>query len=218
MKIMKKEIFIFTGGLLTEETLMQITKAQGVIIGVDGASEWLMERGVVPDYFIGDFDSVSGGFLEKIKDSFPEKLVISPQEKDETDTELAVRQAIKLAPEQIIVFGGMGSRLDHVIANIHSLLLAEEAGITCKLLGQNNVIQLLLAKQIKRIPKSSFPYVSLIPFSDTVSGITVTGFKYPIYDGQMKRGKPYGISNELISDVGTIEIKDGILLIIESKD
>jgi thiamine pyrophosphokinase len=68
------------------------------------------------------------------------------------------------------------------------------------------------------IAKSNYKYVSIIPISDPVSGITITGFKYPLHDATFTIGKAYGISNELLEKQGTVTVKHGLLLVIESND
>lgn len=212
------EVYIFTGGKLTDHLLSFINIDEGKIIGVDHGAEWLLKHDIVPDYFIGDFDSVHPSFFEKIKRDYPDKVLSFPPEKDETDTELAINLALSLHPKHITILGGNGTRLDHVIANIQLLLKTERLNISSRMIDSNNRIQLLLPGQSKKIEKSDYPYVSLIPFSDKVDGISIAGFKYPLNQASMQLGIPYGISNELMEPVGTISIKSGILLIIESKD
>ena len=213
-----QEIFIVTGGILTEKIIPLINGHKDIIIGVDKGAQWLIDHKIIPDYFIGDFDSVTASFLESIKEKYPDRLMVSPDEKDETDTELALSLALSLKPKKITILGGIGSRLDHVIANIHLLLQSEKQNIQCAIIGTSNRIQVLLPEQSKKINKSDFRYISLIPFSEKVEGINLNGFKFPLKDAEMEIGHPFGISNELINFFGTISIKKGILLIIESKD
>ncbi|GBF12198.1 thiamine diphosphokinase [Tepidibacillus infernus] len=213
----KEEVMIVTGGLLTESILPFIKKS-AIVIGVDRGAEWLIIHGIVPDYIVGDFDSVDTSFFEKVKTQYADRIHQSPAEKDETDTELAVQLALTLNIKRITLLGGIGTRLDHVIANIHVLLQAAEKNVEAVMIGGNNRIQILLPGQRKIIDKSKYTYVSLIPFSDQVEGLTISGFKYPLQNAVMKLGIPYGISNELVEEKGTISILKGILLIIESKD
>lgn len=213
-----KEVFIFTGGILTESLLSEINLDDGIKIGVDYGAKWLIDHEIIPDYFIGDFDSVDEIFLEDIKKNYSDKLHISLSEKDETDTELAMRLAVSLTSRQITIIGGIGTRLDHVLGNVHVLLQSEKLNIPSSIIGTKNRIQLILPKQKKKIYKSKYTYVSLLPFSEIVEGITTEGLKYPINNGRMEIGTPYGISNELIESKGTISIEKGILLIIESND
>lgn len=212
-------VYIFTGGNLNSVDLDElIFNESDCLIGLDKGAEWLILNNKIPHYILGDFDSAKDDFLIKAKAQFGDRVVTFPSEKDETDTELGVRYAISLEPQEIIIYGGTGTRLDHVLANIHLLLQAAKKNIRCSLIDQHNKIQLLLAKQKITIKKSKFDYVSLVPFSDKVTGIYVDGFKYPIINGSMEKGVPYGISNELKDDLGIISIETGILLIMESRD
>lgn len=212
-----KKAIIFTGGILTKN-ILSFLKSDEIIIGVDRGAEWLMENDVIPDYFVGDFDSTNPDFLDKIKKYYPERVSISDTRKDETDTDLAVKLAVELNVAEILILGGIGTRLDHVIANIHTLLQAEEKNIPSIIWGSSNRMQLIIPGKKKTFQKSEYRYISLLPLSGEVSGINLEGFMYPLENALMKVGQPYGISNQLIEEIGTISVDEGILLVIESKD
>ncbi|MFV9509921.1 thiamine diphosphokinase [Tepidibacillus sp. LV47] len=213
----KKDIFIVSGGILTER-LVSMIKEDDLIIGVDRGAEWLIEHGLSPHYIVGDFDSANSSFLEAIKEKYGDKIYRFPSEKDETDTELAVRFAISLQPKSITIIGAIGTRLDHVLANIHVLLLGERQHIPSQIYGTNNRIRLVLPDKTLYVQKGEYKYISLLPFTEKVEGISIQGFKYPLSQASMEVGQPYGISNELVDEKGTILIEKGILLVIESKD
>lgn len=213
-----EKIYIFTGGQITEDVFSSFVANGDLIIGVDSGIEFLLKKNVIPDYFVGDFDSLDSQLFTRIKKEYPEKIKIFPVKKDETDTELALKFAFNFNPKEIIIIGGIGSRIDHVIANINILLQAEIKNIKAVILDTNNRIQLLIPNKILQIEKSSYKYVSLLSFSDKVEGINALGFKYPLKHGEMVLGIPSGVSNELIADKGSISIEDGILLVIESID
>ena len=61
-------------------------------------------------------------------------------------------------------------------------------------------------------------YVSLLPYSDQVRGVTLTGFKYPLTDYTMGGFNSLGISNEITEEEAVISFMDGQLLVIESRD
>ncbi len=213
-----KKIYIITGGQITEDIFTSFVIDGSLIIGVDSGIEFLLKRDIIPDYFVGDFDSIDLQLFDKIKNAYPDKIRIFPAKKDETDTELALRFALSFNPKEIIIIGGTGSRIDHVIANINILLQAEVKNINAIIYDINNRIQLLIPKKTLQIEKSCYKYISLLSFTDTVEGINIVGFKYPVKQGKMILGIPNGVSNELIADKGSISIDKGILLVIESKD
>ncbi|MNP55870.1 Thiamine pyrophosphokinase [compost metagenome] len=63
-----------------------------------------------------------------------------------------------------------------------------------------------------------YTYVSLLPLTVEVTGITLDGFVYPLDNATLKLGQSLGISNKLSSDIGRVTVKSGSLLIIQSKD
>ena len=65
---------------------------------------------------------------------------------------------------------------------------------------------------------SQYKYISLLPLTTKVTGITLKGFKYLLENGTLKIGESIGVSNEQIEEEAIIEVKKGILVVIKSKD
>jgi thiamine pyrophosphokinase len=61
-------------------------------------------------------------------------------------------------------------------------------------------------------------YISLIPCTEKVTNLTLTGFKYNLTDFTLEGYTSLGISNEIVDDVAEIIFKNGILLVVESLD
>ena len=91
------------------------------VIAADAGMEYLYRSHRVPDVIVGDFDSVGTEALAYFK-TLPgvaiQKLI---PEKDDTDTESAIRLAIRRGAERITLLGATGTRLDHVLGNIELL-------------------------------------------------------------------------------------------------
>lgn len=173
---------------------------------------------IVPNYVVGDFDSVSKEILQYYQKN-PQ--VIFKQfnpEKDNTDTEIAMKLAIQLKSSSITIIGALGKRMDHTLANIHILKNALEVGILCQILDKHNKIYLIKSNHMLYKNRTYGKYISLIPLTDKVEGITLKGFKYPLSQYCLPVGISLGVSNEIIEDVATIELKNGILIVIESRD
>ena len=78
----------------------------------------MLELGLPIDLAVGDFDSVSRSELEMIQ-SATKDCMIAPAEKDDTDTELALKITFQLYPEaEVTIFGAFGGRIDHMLSNI----------------------------------------------------------------------------------------------------
>jgi thiamine pyrophosphokinase len=61
-------------------------------------------------------------------------------------------------------------------------------------------------------------FVSIIPITDIIVGITLIGFKYPLNDVNVKRGSTLCISNQIANDKGKIILQSGTALAFISKD
>lgn len=189
-----------------------------IIIGVDAGAEFLYNNKITPTHVIGDFDTVAKEVLNYYKSDTSVKVSIYKPEKDATDTQLAIELAMELGSDEIILLGGIGSRMDHTLSNIHNLCIPAEKGVKCCIINENNRI-ILLNRSTNVFKKQQFgTFFSLLPFTDTVEEVTLKGFKYPLEKYTMEKKSSIGVSNELICDIGRIEFKKGILLLMESKD
>lgn len=186
-------------------------------IGADQGAEVLLEHGITPDVAIGDFDSVTEESKRRIKKEtkyFEEH----PNEKDETDLELAIRAALREEPLHILLFGVTGGRMDHTLANVQILYPLVKKGIQATVIDKQNQVSLVEAGKHKLKTNLAYPYVSFLPVTFDVTGITLEGFYYPLHEADLPYGSTLCISNQLIEDVGTFSFRSGILLVIRSKD
>lgn len=214
-----KKTLIVSGGNIEKNFLSQIfskTKFD-VIIASDRGLEILDTCNIIPDYIIGDFDSINTQILNKYITN--KNIVIKKlnPEKDYTDTHMALKHAIGLKSTEILILGAIGTRMDHTISNINILKEALQKNIKCQIINENNHIELINKKTILR-KDNTYKYISLIPLTTKVEGITLTGFKYPLKDATLEIGHSIGVSNEQLLDNAEIDIKKGILILIKSKD
>lgn len=212
---MNKRILLFTGGNLGEWALEEI-KTNDFLVGVDRGALFLLQHDYPPHIALGDFDSVTPEEAAKIQTLSGDFLSCDPVMKDLTDTEMAFSWALQQRPSEIIILGGLGSRFDHSLANVHLLLKGLKTGVPTGLLDEKNELR-LMDKQLT-VTKGSFSHVSLLPLSMEVTGINLEGFQYPLHDATLTIGDSLGISNILVEQEGSITIGSGYLLVIKSKD
>ncbi len=189
-----------------------------LVISADAGLRFCAEAGIVPDLVVGDFDSADPADLRHFRAACPEKLETFPAEKDETDTELAFGYAVRAGADRITILGGTGSRLDHVLGNIQLLLRGLDEGIECFLVDPHNRIRMIRSPLTLAREEQFGKYVSLIPFTEEVTGLTLNGFVYEVEDFTLRRGTARGVSNEIRDREAQITFSDGILLVIESLD
>lgn len=185
-------------------------------VGVDSGTLVLLKNGISPVHAIGDFDSLSHKELEWIRE-LPVELNVFPQRKDETDMELALKWTLSQNPSEIIILGASGGRLDHLFINAQLLLKGFEQKVPVFLLDRWNKVR-ILQEGVHSIIKESYPYLSLIPLSEQVDGLTLKGFKYPLQNQKLVQGSSLCVSNELIMQKGTVSFKRGKLYLIQSRD
>lgn len=185
------------------------------VICVDGGAKYLRNLGIVPDVLVGDLDSISNEDLEYFK-SLNIEIIKYPTQKDMTDAEIAVDYAVDKGFTEIIIIGGIGTRLDHSLANILLVKKLLDKGIKGILVNENNEITMI--KDIIEIEREKDVKVSLLPLTGVVEGITTKGLFYPLKGEDIEMGSSRGVSNEFKDDVAEVSIKNGILMVIKSKD
>lgn len=220
-----KDTVIFSGGrtdLVFAAEFMK-DKKNAFLIAADRGLEAMMSLGFKPNAVIGDFDSASKETIDQVN-SFEKEdditvIRLNPV-KDDTDTEAAVRFALEnnKEPGDIYILGGTGSRIDHILGNISVLGLGRQFGKKIILLDENNKIELLFEGRTILKEEAFGDFVSLIPFGDEVTGLTLKGFKYPLKNGVLKGFNSLGISNEIVSKEAQISFDSGVLIMVESKD
>ncbi len=190
----------------------------GKVIAADSGLEYCRKEGVIPDLILGDFDSADPETFCAYQARYPSRIEKFPSRKDETDTELAIRKAVEAGADSITILGATGSRMDHVLGNIQLLKLAMDAGVECFLVDEHNRIRMTDKNLTLEKSCQYGDYVSLIPYTPAVEGLTLTGFAYEVADYTMTGGNARGVSNRIEAERATIAFSKGILLVIESLD
>ena len=141
----KKKMLIVSGGSIQDRFASAFLNMQAraevppVLIAADRGLDHLLRLGFVPDLVIGDFDSVSEEGKRFLASAGEEKIVRLRPEKDETDTESALRLAVSRGAGEVTILGVTGTRLDHVLAGLALTAVGEELGCRVTLLDQHNL-------------------------------------------------------------------------------
>ena len=219
-----QEALIVAGGAIDIDQLVReaaILKAKGgLLIAADRGLEALEAAKLIPDVAVGDFDSVKPEVLENFSRCPGIRFERHRPEKNQSDTELAFFIAREAGVKKLTLMGVTGTRLDHVLSNIHLLREGEAEGVDCCLLDAHNRIRMARSPMVFCREENPFTYISFIPLSAEVTGITLRGFKYPLTDYHMALGKECSlcVSNELAEREGMLTFREGSMLAIESCD
>lgn len=194
-----------------------VNSADADWIGIDRGTLILLEAGITPQFAVGDFDSIT----QEEKSFIEQQIEINPynSEKDDTDLALGIDQAVQSGYKEIHVYGATGGRLDHFLGALQILEKPEyvENDIVIKLIDQSNEVQFLQRGQYHIEMNELYPYISFIPVTyPTV--ITLKHFKYNLYRETLKQGSTLTISNEIQASNGEVELIEGNILMIRSRD
>lgn len=192
-----------------------LARAHGaVIIGADGGAEAALKLKLKPALVIGDMDSLAPDTLAHLEQTGAEVIRFSSQ-KDETDLELAVIEAVKRDAQWIRILGATGSRLDQTLSNIHLLTLDELRGKDVRLVDGRQTTWLIGPGE-SIINGQADDTVSLLPLQGDVTGIHTEGLEYPLRDETLYFGPARGISNVLSAQEATVRIQSGCLLVVHT--
>ena len=204
--------FVFTGGNIRPENITEKPEADDIIIAADSGYNNAKAMGITPHLLVGDFDSLG-------KSNIPSgiKTVELPEEKDVTDTHVAVDAAIENGASQIVIIGGLDGRLDHTLSNLAILEAMSELGVHAVITNGHNRARYIRSTSAL-LARSGFKYVSLIAADDVVKGVTLEGFKYPLTNAKLSRKFQYAVSNEIVGNCALVSVKRGGVWIVESID
>ena len=179
---------------------------QDFVIAVDGGYDYIKDLCAV-DLAVGDFDSL--GYI-------PEGIATLRHDpiKDYTDMYLAFDEAFRRGYREFVVYGALGGRLDHTLANIQCAYDFAKKGVRVVLIGNDCTAEVVTGKKI--IGGSKGQTFSLFAF-DRASGVYIRNGKYPLNDATLTNTFPLGVSNELLDGDCEIEVKDGYVLLVVNK-
>lgn len=210
-------ILLVAGG--SQQTWPQIDFSEyDTFVGVDRGGLLLLEAGLPLDLAVGDFDSLSEEEFLRVKKE-AKRTRTSPAEKDDTDTQLALEEALTIFPEAMItIVGATGGRLDHFLANlwlpmeerfrpfIRQIVLKDEQNtISYYLPGDYTVM--------READKKYLAYCCLTP----VENLTLKESKYLLNQQHVPVPTSYA-SNEFIGDTAIFSFDSGMIAVIQSKD
>lgn len=215
-----EHVFIVTGGTIEDDWAKEKieTEKPDVCIAVDSGMEFFRRAKLLPDIIVGDFDSVEEDTMAYFQSCQKIKWKTLNPKKDDTDTECAVRMAVFSGAKSITLLGATGTRIDHMLGNIELLGIGLEHGVPMQIVDAKNKIRMIRRGITIQKRNQYGNYVSLLPYTSEVTGLTLKGFLYPLDRYTLTGFCSIGISNEIAEEKAEISFENGILLVIEAKD
>ena len=191
--------------------LHELAQRADHIVAADGALDRAVACGIKVSTLIGDLDSLADP--SHLDEQFPDMEILRyPQDKDWTDLELAIDWALEQSPSTICIYGALGGRIDHTMANLSLLEKGLHSGIPIELVSANESVQLLqgtLTLEAAAIGDR----VSLLPIS-LFCTVSTMGLKYPLNSEKLFRAQGRGISNVVAATPASVIVESGVLAVV----
>ncbi|SEA18428.1 thiamine pyrophosphokinase [Pseudobutyrivibrio sp. ACV-2] len=219
-------VLIVAGGEIdkefTKSYIKYIDNHALYIIACDKGYEACEALGITPKVLVGDFDSVDDAAQNRAKSAGIEMVKLNPI-KDDTDVEVALNHAFSVTNpgDEIYMIGCTGGRLDHTIGNFHLMGMGAKCERAVIIVDSHNHIEMITPGETYVVePETQFgKYVSVFPFMGPVTGLTMTGFKYPVTNKTLEGFDTLTVSNEVkTSSYAEITIESGYLIVMETRD
>lgn len=209
-----KYAVIFTGGSYdthekSEEYYVNLVKNSSYFICADSGANFAYKFHVKPKYILGDMDSISQSVLDYFSDI--EKITYQP-EKAFTDTEIAIEKCKEEGFTNIILCGGIGSRMDHSINNVLSMIRYRNEGVNLHIYNHRQL--LFFATREQFIEDKVNWTMGLVPMTPVVKKCTIEGCYYPLEKRDIYWGDSLTISNIVTDKKARITFEDGELLVV----
>ncbi|MDP4144694.1 MAG: thiamine diphosphokinase [Bacillota bacterium] len=210
------KILIIAGGKAPSLRLIEKEKINtDIIICADSGANCLFKYDIVPNYIIGDLDSIEDkalNYFKKNRTRFESYM----REKNFTDSEAALKKAITLGAEEIVFLGCTGSRVDHFLGNIGLLSKCLEYSVDASIKDDNNAIKIYNKSfKLSGNPGEEF---SLQAYCNKVENLSIEGAKYELENYNLTLGDSRTISNVFSDFLVNISFDSGVLLVIRSHD
>jgi thiamine pyrophosphokinase len=203
---------VFAGGDPVDAAVAARLPDAGLVVAADSGVEHALALGRDVDLVVGDFDSADPAAVDAaVADGAEVRRY--PAEKDQSDLELAVRAARDSGAAQVIVVGGSGGRLDHLITNVLLLASPEFDDIDVEALLDDTRITVI--RHDARLSGAPGDVCSLLAAGGPALGVRTTGLRYPLDHEDLPPGSTRGLSNELSEPVATVSLEQGTLLAVQ---
>ena len=203
-----KTAYVFFNGQLEgsrEFYIKLIDEKKGDIYCADGGANHLEALGIFPLEIWGDLDSVTKEIIEKYRNNNV-RIKKFPKDKDYTDGELILQHISKLNYDDIIITGGLGGRIDHLLTNLNLIFKFKNLKFVTE---KERIFSIEKKAELTGLRGKT---ISFVPFSEKVEGLTLEGFKYPLNKYILHQGDSICMSNIAVDDICKVTFDTGKLM------
>jgi thiamine pyrophosphokinase len=187
---------ILLGGKLVRTPRLDAQAAGARVIAADAGMNHAKTLGIMPELWVGDFDSVTDEIAAEFAD-VPQCRY--PQDKDNTDGELAVAEALARGATSLVLAGAFGGRADHAFLHVALAIRRAKEGLPVVITSGNQEAHPLLPGS-RDFDFDDGTLFSILGFSH-LSGVSVMGAKWPLDSVEVPFGSSLTLSNEVRGDL-----------------
>ncbi|MBR3689854.1 MAG: thiamine diphosphokinase [Eggerthellaceae bacterium] len=186
---------------------MDAQNAFNYVIAVDAGLKHLESIGRTPDMALGDFDSL--GYV-------PQGMRVArfSANKNKSDMDLALERARNMRYDEIFVYGALGGRLDHTLANLQLFAKYSEKGAIVNAIGVSEAATYVTGPDTYEMPAQESGTISVFSMSDEARGVFERGLAYELDDASLSNRTSLGLSNEFIGEPVLIGVESGTIVVI----
>ncbi len=209
MKSLKQQhaLIICNGEMPSTKLLAPLLKKKPLIVCADGGANKVRPFGIIPDYIIGDLDSIT----QKTRIYYSSVPILHITDQNSTDLEKSLEYLLAHKVRSATIIGATGERPDHTMSNF-SILLKYHKRIALQFFDERCTVE-IVQKRI-RFTAEIGQQISLVPMGKC-TGITTKGLKYPLKKESLELGVREGSSNEAIAATIEITLSKGSLLLFK---
>ena len=206
----KTALLIAGGVILDYSREKQYLPKSPFVICADGGYDHLKGFGFNCDVVIGDMDSITMPVADGVT------RMQAVQEKDETDTRLALDYLLDRGYTDIIMMGAMGGRCDHLFANMMLLEYALQRGACLRIIDGNTMVTLALGPATVIVRGTEGDSLSLFSLTENITNVVTENLHYPLYGKTLTRMDSLGISNVMLGGHASVQFDTGKMLIMHT--
>ena len=212
-ELMKTALIICNGNTPPKSLLSQLWGKTSYRVAADGGANLLIKSKYVPDAVVGDFDSLD----TKTREQMPNTKFLHIPEQDTNDADKAVLHCLKLGYKEIHLLGADGGRQDQFLSGLE--ILFKYSGLV-RVISWTQLERMEFINKIWEEIIEPGTILSILPIFGGAQGIVTKGLKYALNNHDLMPGEsPSGVSNLVISNPVSINIKKGrLLLLVQHKD
>ena len=205
---MKKCLILANGNPPKKNVIFYLdNKGYSTLICADGGANSALKYDIIPDFIIGDLDSIKAETYDYFYDKCK---ILQIKRQNDTDVEKCLKFAIKQKYDEAVLLGGTGDRLDHSFCNL-GIVLKFSDKLNIKVIHSKSLLSVYKGKvKIKSVPGETF---SIYGF-DGKTKIKSKGLKYPLTNFALPFGERESTSNVAKSTEVYLEITGGKVFVI----